>query len=299
MFSAFPPPVGAGFHPRPGVWVGGTRRFAFGCLYLVLLFHPISLVLPKETGWSPKEKRLWGGGAPVRFRDPPASPTRVGGATRPLRCPLRGRIESLAPGARGLGWRKSGPVKVFCPAFLQKSGRGPGAAPLAARRSARNSPMLKEAQEGVKGGTLAGGSPFAGGLSRPQPVRFTDAHSHPTPGGGWNPAPTRGLEERGKAGGGRREGSSRTPTPTAGGRRAVCRGIYCDIIPRPGGGRRNTVRPEVTVTAGRRGRRPLRGGCGAAGPAVDRRPGGGGTPHLRWAGRTRQHSWEGGGAVPR
>ena len=22
-------------------------------------FHPISLVLPKETGWSPKEKRFW------------------------------------------------------------------------------------------------------------------------------------------------------------------------------------------------------------------------------------------------
>ena len=67
------------------------------------VFHPISLVLPKETGWSPKEKRLWGGGAPVRFRDPPASPTRVGAATRPLRCPLRGLISSLAPGARGLG----------------------------------------------------------------------------------------------------------------------------------------------------------------------------------------------------
>ena len=28
-----------------------------------------------------------------------------------------------------------------------------------------------KAQEGVKGGTLAGGSPFAGGLSRPQPLR--------------------------------------------------------------------------------------------------------------------------------
>ena len=26
---------------------------------LVLLIHPISLVLPKETGWSPKEKRFW------------------------------------------------------------------------------------------------------------------------------------------------------------------------------------------------------------------------------------------------
>ena len=54
-------------------------------------------------------------------------------------------------------------LKVFCPAFLQKSGRGPGAAPLAARRSARNALCAKEAQEGVKGGTLAGGSPFAGG----------------------------------------------------------------------------------------------------------------------------------------
>ena len=140
--------------------------FTFCCL-----FHPISLVLPKETGWSPKEKRLWGGGAPVRFRDPPASPTRVGAATRPLRCPLRGRIVSLAPGARGLGWQKSGPVKVFCPAFLQKSGRGPGAEPLAARRSARNSLVLHKAQEGVKGGTLAGGSPFAGGPRRPQPMR--------------------------------------------------------------------------------------------------------------------------------
>ena len=36
----------------------------------------------------------------------------------------------------------------------------------------------------------------------------------PTPGRGWNPAPTRGSEERGGAGGGRRKGSSRTPTPT-------------------------------------------------------------------------------------
>ena len=42
---------------------------------------------------------------------------------------------------------------------------------MAARRSARNAPMLKEAQEGVKGGTLAGGPPFAGGSRRPQPVR--------------------------------------------------------------------------------------------------------------------------------
>ena len=127
---------------------------------LCCLFHPISLVLPKETGWSPKEKRLWGGGAPVRFRGPPASPTRVGGATRPLRCPLRGRIGSLAPRARGLGWWKSSQVKVFCPAFLQKSGRGPGAEPLDARRSARNSPCAHKAQEGVKGGPSPGVPPL-------------------------------------------------------------------------------------------------------------------------------------------
>ena len=44
---------------RPPVgWVGGTRRFVLLDFRLVLRFHPISLVLPKETGWSPKEKRL-------------------------------------------------------------------------------------------------------------------------------------------------------------------------------------------------------------------------------------------------
>ena len=68
-----------------------------------------------------------------------------------------------------------------------------------ARRSARNAPYAKEAQEGVKGGTLAGGPPFAGGLSRPQPLRFTDARSHPTPGGDGTP-PLQGLEERDEAG---------------------------------------------------------------------------------------------------
>ena len=127
---------------------------------LCCLFHPISLVLPKETGWSPKEKRLWGGGAPVRFRDPPASPTRVGGATRPLRCPLRGLISSLAPGARGLGWQKSRPVKVFCPAFLQKSGRGPGAEPWP-RAAARGTLLvLKKRRRGSKGGPSPGVPPL-------------------------------------------------------------------------------------------------------------------------------------------
>ena len=122
------------------------------------------MVLPKETGWSPKEKRLWGGGAPVRFRDPPASPTRVGGATRPLRCPLRGRIGSLAPRARGLGWQKSSQVKVFCPAFLQKSGRGPGAEPWP-RAAARGTLLvLTKRRRGSKGEPSPGVPPFLLGL---------------------------------------------------------------------------------------------------------------------------------------
>ena len=38
-----------------------------------------------------------------------------------------------------------------------------------ARRSARNSLVLHKAQEGVKGGTLAGGPPFAGGPAARSP----------------------------------------------------------------------------------------------------------------------------------
>ena len=149
-----PPPPGVGF------WLGGTRRFAVGCLYVgAASSTPFLWSCPKKRGGAPK-KNAWGGGAPVRFRDPPASPTRVGAATRPLRCPLRGRIGSLAPGARGLGWRKSRPVKVFCPAFLQKSGRGPGAEPMAARRSARNAPMLTKRRRGSKGGPSPGVPPL-------------------------------------------------------------------------------------------------------------------------------------------
>ena len=97
---------------------------------------------------------------------------------------------------------------------------------MAARRSARNSPYAHKAQEGVKGGTLAGGSPFAGGPRRPQPVRRHNARSNPTPGGGGTP-PLRGV-------GGTWRGGRRTNVrvvedadpyrPRQG--RAACRGIY-------------------------------------------------------------------------
>jgi len=54
------PLVGAGFHPRPGVGFGWAELAVLLLVVFTLCccFHPISLVLPKETGWSPKEKRL-------------------------------------------------------------------------------------------------------------------------------------------------------------------------------------------------------------------------------------------------
>ena len=194
--------------------VGGFRNspFCSAWLYLVLHVPPHFFgACPKKRGGAPK-KGAWGGGAPVRFRDPPASPTRVGGATRPLRCPLRGRIESLAPGARGLGWRKSRQVKVFCPAFLQKSGRGPGAEPWP-RAAARGILLCSQSAGGSQRGNPRRGFPLCG---RPPPPAA--------------PARRRGT------GGGRRKGSSRTPTPTGLVRRhGVCGhpGVRAGVEPRP------------------------------------------------------------------
>ena len=199
--------------------MGGTRLFAVVCLYVgAASSTPFLWSCPKKRGGAPK-KSAWGGGAPVRFRDPPASPTRVGGATRPLKCPLRGRIESLAPGARGLGWRKSSQVKVFCPAFLQKSGRGPGAEPWP-RAAARGTPLLpKKRRRGSKGEPSPGVPPLRAAPAARSPCALPwgwwwtkervvgDAdpyggweparvprdmlRDHPMPGRGWNPTPTR------------------------------------------------------------------------------------------------------------
>ena len=198
------PTVGAGFHPRPGVGLEELAELLLVGFTLCCLFHPISLVLPKETGWSPKEKRLWGGGAPVRFRDPPASPTRVGGATRPLRCPLRGLIFITRPRGEGVGLDVDWRLKVFCPAFLQKSGRGPGAAPRP-RAAARGTLLCSQGAGGGKGGTLAGGSPFAGGPAARSPRDLR------------TPAVIRrraGVGGTWWAGDDRDGGTSRTPSPT-------------------------------------------------------------------------------------
>ena len=200
--------------PLCGGWGLGWAELAVLLLVvftLCCLFHPISLVLPKETGWSPKEKRV-GWWRPREVSGPARLSHSRGSCHSAARVSASRTYFIPRPRGEGLGSDVDWRLKVFCPAFLQKSGRGPGAEPQAARRSARNAPCAHKAQEGVKGGTLAGGSPFAGGLSRTQPSR------------------------RRGAGGELRKGSSGTPTPTAGGRRPVCHVICCEIIRRQGGG---------------------------------------------------------------
>ena len=182
-----------------------------------------------------------------------------------------------------MGWRKSSQVKVFCPAFLQKSGRGPGAEPLDARRSARNTPSPKKRRRGSKGGPSPGvpplrAAPPPAALATPRSRQWTKERvvEDADPYGGWKtdrvprdllrgyPTPGRGSAERDKAG----------DKPTAGrrGRRPLrggCGAMTPAVIRRRAGVEPRPYRGSaVTVTAGRRGRRPLQGGCAAITPAV-------------------------------
>src|SRR5699024_6977947 len=173
-----------------GGW--GWRNSPF-CCWLSLpcaAVPPHFFGLAQRNGVEPQRKTLMGWWRPREV----SGPTRLShsrGSCHSAAKVSASRTDWITrPRGEGLGSDVDWRLKVFCPAFLQKSGRGPGAEPLDARRSARNAPYAHKAQEGVKGGTLAGGSPFAGGLRRPQPAR-----------------------PRG-AGGEQREGSSRTPTPT-------------------------------------------------------------------------------------
>ena len=165
--------------------------------------------------------------------------------------------------------------KSFLPRFFTKKRAGSrgGAHGRAPQRA--ELPHAQRSAGGGQRGNPRRGFPLCG---RPPPPAASRTSITPVVNerrAGVEPRPCGGLAEHGEVGGGRRKGSSGTPTPTAGGRRAVRRGIYCEIITRPGEGRRNAVRPACTVTAGRRGRRPLQGGCGDVESEADRCPGGG------------------------
>ena len=127
--------------------------------------------------------------------------------------------------------------------------------------------MLTKRRKGLKGEPSPGVPPLRAAPAARSPCdAITQAVNERR--AGVEPRPYEGLAERGEVGGGRTFGSSRTPSPTTGGRRPVRHVIYRESIPRLGG---NVVRPAWTVRAGRRGRRPLQGGCGSMGPAVYRR----------------------------
>src|SRR5699024_3301421 len=179
-----------------GGW--GWRNSPF-CCWLALpcaAVPPHFFGLAQRNGVEPQRKTLMGWWRPREV----SGPTRLShsrGSCHPAAKVSASRTDWITrPRGEGFGLAKVWPSKSFLPRFFTKKRAGSrgGAHGRAPQRA--EYPIAKEAQEGVKGGTLAGGSPFAGGSRRPQPAR-----------------------PRG-AGGGRRKGSSRTPTPTAGGKRA-------------------------------------------------------------------------------
>src|SRR5699024_1678049 len=98
--------------------------------------------------------------------------------------------------------------KSFLPRFFTKKRAGSRGGALGRAPQRAELSLCSQSAGGGQRGNPRRGFPLCGRPRRPQPARFADARSHPT----------------------------------------------------PGGGRRNVVRPAGTVTAGRRGRRPLRGG---------------------------------------
>ena len=132
---------------------------------------PFLWCLPKETGWSPKERRLgwW-------------RPREVSGPTRLSHS--RGSCHSAAkvsasrtdwitrPRGEGLGLAEVWPSKSFLPRFFTKKRAGSRGGALAARRSARNAPFASQSAGGGQRGNPRRGFPLCGRRSRPQPMRI-------------------------------------------------------------------------------------------------------------------------------
>ena len=150
-------------------------------------------------------------------------PREVSGPTRLSHS--RGRCHSAAkvsasrtyfitrPRGEGLGSDVDWRLKVFCPAFLQKSGRGPGAEPWP-RAAARGTLLCSQSAGGGQRGNPRRGFPLCG---RPPPPAASRTSITPVVNerrAGVEPRPYEGLAEHGEVGGGRRKGSSRTPSPT-------------------------------------------------------------------------------------
>ena len=157
----------------------------FEYLYVVLPIPPHFFGLAQRNGVEPQRKTLMGWWRPREV----SGPTRLShsrGSCHSAAKVSASRTDWITrPRGEGLGLAEVQPSKSFLPRFFTKKRAGSRGGALAARRSARNSPCAHKAQEGVKGGTLAGGSPFAGGPRRPQPqAHRRNVGGHPSPPGG-------------------------------------------------------------------------------------------------------------------
>ena len=126
--------------------------------------------LAQRNGVEPQRKTLMGWWRPREV----SGPARLSHS--------RGRCHSAAkvsasrtdwitrPRGEGLGSDVDWRLKVFCPAFLQKSGRGPGAEPWP-RAAARGIPHRQRSAGGGQRGNPRRGSPLCGRPRRPQSLR--------------------------------------------------------------------------------------------------------------------------------
>ena len=147
--------------PSPPGFLGLEELAVLSCWALGYAAYPPHFFgLAQRNGVEPQRKTLMGWWRPREV----SGPTRLSHS--------RGRCHSAAkvsasrtyfitrPRGEGLGLDVDWRLKVFCPAFLQKSGRGPGAEPLDARRSARNSLVLTKRRRGSKGEPSPGVPPL-------------------------------------------------------------------------------------------------------------------------------------------
>ena len=126
----------------------------------MLLFPPHFFGLAQRNGVEPQRKTLMGWWRPREV----SGPTRLSHS--------RGRCHSAAkvsasrtyfitrPRGEGLGLDVDWRLKVFCPAFLQKSGRGPGAEPWPRAAARETPPCSMKRRRGSKGEPSPGVPPL-------------------------------------------------------------------------------------------------------------------------------------------
>ena len=140
----------------------GFRNSPF-CWRLVLpcaAIPPHFFGLAQRNGVEPQRKTLLGWWRPREVSGPTRLSHSRGSCHSAAKVSASRTYFITRPRGEGFGLDVDWRLKVFCPAFLQKSGRGPGAEPLDARRSARNSLLLTKRRRGSKGGPSPGVPPL-------------------------------------------------------------------------------------------------------------------------------------------